>query len=137
MPFINRPAKLEWTLHARAKMNHYRLSPARVRHVLHSPKRIEEGVAPKTVAMMQPASLKTTGSRVAGAGGRMGMGSGRFATSPASTARQESWTQEIWVMVQDAAGTRKVISAWRYPGVTKPRDAAFLKKEYGEFLAAE
>jgi len=23
---------------------------------------------------------------------------------------------------------RKVISAWRYPGITKPRDAAFLKR---------
>jgi hypothetical protein len=71
---------------------------------------VEEGVAPKTVAMMQPVSMKLLG-------------------------KKESWTQEIWVMVQDAAGARKVISAWRYPGVTKPRDAAFLKKEYGEFLA--
>lgn len=110
MPFLKKPVQLQWTLHARAKMNHYRLSPARVRHVLHSPKRVEEGVAPKTVAMMQPVSMKLLG-------------------------KKESWTQEIWVMVQDAAGARKVISAWRYPGVTKPRDAAFLKKEYGEFLA--
>lgn len=115
MPFLKKPVQLQWTLHARAKMNHYRLSPARVRHVLHSPRRVEEGVAPKTVAMMQPASIKT-------AGGREGAG------------KQASWTQEIWVMVQDAAGVRKVISAWRYPGVTKPRDAAFLKKEYGEYL---
>jgi hypothetical protein len=107
MPFIKKPAQLQWTLHARAKMNHYRLTPSRVRHVLHSPKRVEEGVAPKTVAMMQPVSKKTA----------------------------TSWSQEIWVMVQDVAGVRKVISAWRYPGVTKPRDAAFLKKEYGEFLA--
>ena len=79
MPFLKKPIQLQWTLHARAKMNHYRLSPARVRHVLHSPKRVEEGVAPKTVAMMQPVSMKLVG-------------------------RKESWTQEIWVMVQDAAG---------------------------------
>lgn len=116
MPFIKKPVPLQWTLHARIKMNHYRLSPARVRHVLHSPKRVEEGVAPKTVAMMQPVSIKTAAARAGGA-------------------KKEAWSQEIWVMVQDAAGTRKVISAWRYPGVTKPRDAAFLKKEYGEFLA--
>jgi hypothetical protein len=109
MPFVKRPIQLQWTLHARAKMNHYRLSPARVRHVLHAPRRGEEGVAPKTVAMMHPASIKMDGKKA-------------------------SWTQEIWVMVQDAEGTRKVISAWRYPGVTKPRDATFLKKEYGEFL---
>jgi hypothetical protein len=115
MPFLKKPVQLEWTLHARAKMNHYRLTPSRVRHVLHSPKRVEEGVAPKTMAMMQPVSIKT-------AAGRLGSG------------KKESWTQEVWVMVQDAAGIRKVISAWRYPGVTKPRDATFLKKEYGEFL---
>lgn len=118
MPFLRKPPQLQWTLHARAKMNHYRLSPARVRHVLHSPKRVEEGVAPKTVAMMQPVSLKV-------AGGRAGAG------------KQESWSQEIWVMVQDVAGVRKVISAWRYPGVSKPRATAFLKKEYGEFLSDE
>jgi hypothetical protein len=119
MPIIKRPAQLQWTLHARAKMNHYRLTPSRVRHVLHSPKRVEEGVAPKTVAVMQPASIKVAGGRVGSVGAK------------------ESWTQEIWVMVQDAKDGRRVISAWRYPGVTKPRDAAFLKKEYGEFLSNE
>jgi len=115
MAFIKKPIQLQWTLHARAKMNHYRLTPARVRHVLHSPKRVEEGVAPKTVAMMQPVSFKTAAGRAGGD-------------------KKESWTQEIWVMVQDAAGVRKVISAWRYPGVTKARDAVFLKKEYNEFI---
>ena len=116
MPSIKKPTQLQWTFHARAKMNHYRLTPSRVRHVLHSPKRVEEGVAPKTVAMMQPVSLKTAAGRD-------------------SARKGESWSQEIWVMIQDTAAGRKVISAWRYPGVTKPRDAAFLKKEYGEFLS--
>ena len=116
MPLLRKPVQLQWTLHARAKMNHYRLSPARVRHVLHSPKRVEEGVAPKTIAMMQPVSMKLIAAKTGGP-------------------QKESWSQEIWVMVQDVADARKVISAWRYPGVTKPRDAAFLKKEYGEFLA--
>lgn len=114
MPVLKRPVLLHWTLHARAKMNFYRLSPARVRRVLHSPKRIEEGVAPKTIAMMQPASLKS--------GSRMG----------------EKWTQEIWVMVQDSGKERKVISAWRYPGVTKPRDEISkeaMQREYREFLS--
>lgn len=95
-------------------MNFYRLSPARVRRVLNAPRRVEEGVAPKTVAMMQPASLKR------------------------STAGREAWTQEIWVMIQDRGGHRKVISAWRYPGVTKPRSEAamdVMRKEYNEFLS--
>lgn len=115
MPPIPKQKPLVWTAHAKAKMQFYKLSPARVRHVLHSPRRIEEGVAPKTVAMMQPVSIKA-------AAGRTG------------SDKKESWNQEIWVMVQNAAGARKVISAWRYPGVTKSRDAVFLRKEYNEFI---
>lgn len=110
MPSIKKPTILSWTHHAQAKMNFYRLSPARVRRVLNAPRRVEEGVAPKTVAMMQPASLKG----------------------------KDRWTQEIWVMIQDSGGRRKVISAWRYPGVTKPRDeatVAFMRKEYNEFAS--
>lgn len=36
-------------------MRHYRLSEARVRRVMHSPARVEEGIAEKTIAFMQPA----------------------------------------------------------------------------------
>ena len=108
MPLVNKASVFEWTLHAQAKMRHYRLSPARVRRVLHAPRRTEEGVAPHTIAMMQPSSLKT----------------------------KDTWTQEIWVMVQDIKHTRRIISAWRYPGVTKPRAAgvlAAMRREYDEF----
>ncbi len=117
---ITKTKILSWTLHAQGKMAFYRLSPARVRRVLNMPKRIEEGVAPKTVAMMQPASLKPFAGR-------------------AGAKNEERWTQEIWVMFQDSAKERKVISAWRYPGVTKPRDVAareLMKKEYNEFINA-
>jgi hypothetical protein len=87
-------------------MNFYRLSEGRVRRVLHAPKRVEEGVAPRTIALMQPASMKTA----------------------------TTWAQEIWVMVQDAGSKRKVISAWRYPGVTKPRAVLqMMQKEYREY----
>lgn len=127
MPFLKRPAKLEWTLHARAKMNHYRLTPSRVRHVLHSPKRVEEGVAPNTIAMMQPVSMKTVAARAS---------AGTNASAHAA-AKKESWSQEIWVMMQDKKGVRTIISAWRYPGMTKVRDAMFLKREYNEFLSDE
>lgn len=116
MPFLKKPVQLQWTVHAKAKMNHYRLTPSRVRHVLHSPKRVEEGIAPNTIAMMQPVSMKIVG-------------------------KKESWSQEIWVMVQDKGEhkdkVRTVISAWRYPGVTKVRDVLFLKKEFNEFLTDE
>ena len=106
MALLPQLSKLYWTAHSRAKMRQYGLSEQRIKRVIHSPKRVEEGIAPKTIAMMQ-----ITGS----------------AKHP----------YEIWVMIQDMKGKRKVISAWRYPGVTKPRGEialGFLKNEYSEFL---
>jgi hypothetical protein len=47
MPFIPKFKQTSWTRHAEAKMGFYKLSKQRVLRVIHSPKRIEEGVAPK------------------------------------------------------------------------------------------
>ena len=124
MPFLSAVKTFQWTFHARDKMRFYRLSEQRVRQVLHAPKRVEEGVAPKTVAMMQPASVKRV----------MSQESRNF---------QETWTQEIWVMIEQTQNRKtktkniKVISAWRYPGRTKPRSGASLgaiKEAYNEYM---
>ena len=77
-----------WTSHSRAKMNFYRLSESRVKKVINMPERIERGVAPDTIALMQSVN----------------------------TAKHP---YEIWVMIQETEGERKVVSAWRYPGRTK------------------
>ena len=50
--------ELSWTKHSKRKMNYYRLSESRVKRVLNNPKRKEMGVAPGTIAVMQPASSK-------------------------------------------------------------------------------
>jgi len=47
-----------WTEHSRIKMRQYRLSESRIKRVLRHPKRLEVGVAPDTVAGMQPAGSK-------------------------------------------------------------------------------
>lgn len=116
MPLLKKSSTLYWTAHSKAKMHFYRLSEARVKRVIHSPKRVEEGIAPKTIAMMQPASIKTKNNK-------------------------QAWSQEIWVMIQDekrkGVKRRKIISAWRYPGITRLRDettANFLKNQYREYL---
>jgi len=96
MPILRKPKTLAWTAHSRAKMRYYGLSEARVKRIIHSPKRIEEGIAPKTVAMMQSA------------------GSAKH-------------PYELWVMIQDVGQKRKIISAWRYPGETKPRSEVTIK----------
>lgn len=101
-----------FTRHAEYKMKQYGLSPQRVRTVMRNPKRREEGIAKDTIAVMQPSSVK----RKDGA---------------------ETWNQEIWVMYVQAKsfkpkvykvesqnigigsnGSIRVISAWRYPGVS-------------------
>jgi hypothetical protein len=89
MSFIKRSKPLHWTAHARGKMAFYRLSEGRIRRVLNSPERMETGIAPETVAIMQ-------------------------------TQRGPKNSHEIWVMAADDKVRRKIISAWRYPGKTKP-----------------
>lgn len=85
-----------WTNHAKYKMRFYRLSEQMVRGVISRPKRIEEGIAPDTIAYMKQAGSKTR-------------------------------PHEIWVMTEKVTSNKKqvirkmkIISAWRYPGVTKP-----------------
>ena len=103
---FSQPKTLHWTFHSRAKMRQYGLSEQRVRRILHAPARIEEGVAPRTVALMQKAG-------------------------------STKHPYELWVMVVDKRSVRKVISAWRYPGVTKPRSESslmFIRQELDDYL---
>ena len=115
--FLKRPKPFYWTAHSRAKMRFYGLSEQRVRRVIHSPKRIEEGIAPTTIAMMQP-SIVTSGKRHV----VWNKGAKKIVTSEGGVGRDETWKQEIWVMIKEEKARRKIISAWRYPGMTKPGD---------------
>lgn len=99
-----------WTNHAKFKMAFYNISENRVRRVIKTPLRVEEGIAENTVAFMQPTSYKTKNGK-------------------------RTWNQELWVMATTAEREKekvesrklkkgkklKIISAWRYPGVTKER----------------
>lgn len=98
MPILKKSKKIFWTNHALAKMRFYGLSEQRILRVLHTPERIEEGIASRTIAMMQPAGSK-------------------------------KHPYEVWTMIQDLSANRhgtkarrKIISAWKYPGRTKPGD---------------
>ncbi len=107
-----RSGRYYFTLHSEYKMREYHLSRQRVTRIIRSPHRIETGIVENTVAVMQPASTKKVGGK-------------------------ETWTQELWVMykVASKAGDAKtgaaallsqpelkIISAWRYPGVSPERD---------------
>jgi hypothetical protein len=95
--------QFSWTVHIKNKMLYYGLSEQQIRKVLKSPDRVEEGVAEATSAAMKRRGTKKT-------------------------------PEELWVMfaerkkIRPTAGinldSKKgrliMISAWRYPGVTKP-----------------
>ena len=103
--------KYYWTKHIQMKMRQYGISEARVKRILRAPLRTETGIAPDTVAVMQPLSTRYDAAK-----------------------RKKVWTQELWLMYQVRGGARAVaspeaamrpaqlrlISVWRYPGVTKP-----------------
>ena len=91
MAILKKSKTLFWTNHAKGKMRFYGLSEQRILRVLHMPSRIEEGIAPNTIAIMQSAGSK-------------------------------KHPYEIWAMIAETKARRKIISAWKYPGKTKPGD---------------
>jgi hypothetical protein len=85
--------RYKWTKHVREKMKFYHLSEGRIKRIIRHPKRIEEGIAPQTVAVMQPATTKKY---------------------------QEIW---VMYQLKNSQGKSKqgepdiiIITAWRYPG---------------------
>ena len=97
--------KYQWTKHSLMKMQYYGLSQQRITRVIKSPQRIEEGIVEKTIAVMQPASTRGVNDK-------------------------KTWTSEIWAMYQlkgkgslpNSQKQFKIISVWRYPGVSPKRD---------------
>jgi hypothetical protein len=88
---------LVFTRHSEYKMKQYGLSLQKVRGVIRRPQRREVGIVLKTVAVMQPVNPKTENGKT-------------------------TWKQEVWVLYKEDAGKKKIISAWRYPGISPKRD---------------
>ncbi len=123
--------KYYWTKHSLEKMKYYGLTGQRVLRVIRAPQRIEKGIVKNTIAVMQPPSYKTKNGK-------------------------KIWTQEIWAMYQIKspeskvgsqnamlnsksynlkASKLKIISAWRYPGVS-PKNNPIPKEIIDEMLEA-
>lgn len=89
--------KFYWTRHAADKMRHYGISESLIKRVIRYPKRMEEGVAPDTLAAMRPVgSVKRP---------------------------HEAWV--MYTGKGRLGGVRQskvvIITAWRYPGVSPVR----------------
>jgi hypothetical protein len=103
--------KLVWTEHSKIKMRQYGLSKQKLMSILYKPERREKGIVLGTDAVMRTNK--------------------KFFNAKQITLKK-AWQQpkkapgEIWIMYKDLparAGKpqeRRIISAWRYPGVSKP-----------------
>jgi hypothetical protein len=83
--------KYYWTKHVYEKMKQYQLSEQVIKRVIRSPQRVEPGIAPGTAAAMQTRGQKR---------------------------KTEIWTMYIKDYKKDQI---KIITAWRYPGVSPIR----------------
>ena len=87
--------KLHWTEHSKLKMRQYGLSKSKLISLLHRPEREEQGIAEGTTAVMK-------------------------SNKSYSKSKAKKNPGEVWLMYKDVNDLRKIISAWRYPGVSKP-----------------
>ncbi len=102
-----------WTNHIKNKMLFYNLSEQRIKRVFQTPKRREEGIAPGTTAAMQSSPTKKK-------------------------------PEEIWIMYKTTKQNKGqkftrsskilMISAWRYPGISKPGAAIPIPQDILEEL---
>ena len=99
--------KIHWTNHAEQKMRFYRLSQSRVLRVLRHPERKEEGVAPRTVAAMQPAGSKKHPYEI-------------WVMYQIENSKFKIQKSKLQFKNQKFPKI-KIISAWRYPGASPLR----------------
>jgi hypothetical protein len=117
--------KYEWTKHSFAKMQHYGLTAQRVLRVINAPQRKEEGVVKNTIAVMQPTSVSTkNGKRVWSSEIWAMYQIKRHKIQDAITKQisnfknQNSKVDLLIKLKANEAKKLKIISAWRYPGVS-------------------
>ena len=103
-------------------MRQYGLSKYKLIKLISRPERLEEGIAPGTLAVMQTA---TSYSKI----------------NPSTALRARKPVGEIWLMYKDTnpsnssgQATRTIISAWRYPGISKPGEQIPIPKDIKEAL---
>lgn len=96
--------KLLWTEHVKIKMRQYGLSKQKIISILRKPERCEIGIAPGTSAAMRANKVFFKAKQI----------------SIKDAWKPKKAPGEIWVMYRDTNEFRKIISAWRFPGVSKP-----------------
>ncbi len=86
-------------------MKQYGLSKQKLLNILYKPERKEKGIAPGTTAVMRTNKVFFKEKKI---------------TLARAWQKPKRAPGEIWIMYKDAKDLRKIISAWRYPGISKP-----------------
>ena len=86
-------------------MRQYGLSKQKLLGILYKPERKEQGIVPGTTAVMKTNKVFFNEKKV---------------TLKKAWSRPKRAPGEIWLMYKDVKDLRRIISAWRYPGVSKP-----------------
>jgi hypothetical protein len=118
--------KIFWTQHSEIKLKQYGLSKAKISSLIHKPERVEDGIVLGTTVMMKTNKVFNNSSFKKNL--RLDL---QVKTSPEkftfANRNIKKAPGEVWVMYKDVTlrhgsgqEIRKIISCWRYPGVTKP-----------------
>jgi hypothetical protein len=120
--------KLHWTEHSKIKMRQYGLSKQKLLGILYRPERKEKGIVPGTTAVMKTNKIFFKEKKI---------------TLKNAWSRPKRAPGEIWLMYKDTKShqmgrIRKIISAWRYPGVSKPGEEIPIPEDIrNEILSGE
>ncbi len=111
--FPKNDSKYHWTQHCVRKMLFYGLTADRVKRIIRNPKRVENGVAENTIAVMAPGSNKKKPSEA-------WVMYSLFSKASTLSERSESKGKSFGELrtIGRTANRKIIISAWRYPGVS-------------------
>ena len=95
-------------------MRQYGLSKQKLLGILHNPERKEKGIVSGTTAVMKTNKVFFKEKKV---------------TISKAWQRPRKAPGEIWLMYRDVNDFRRIISAWRYPGISKPGEEIPIPKD--------
>lgn len=118
--------KLVWTQHSEIKMKQYGLSKSKLSNILRKPERKEQGIVPGTTAVMRTNKVLFKQKQITVAG---------------AWQKPQRAPGEVWLMYKDVkkdeGPIRRIISAWRYPGVSKPGEEIPIPQDIRDELMGE
>jgi hypothetical protein len=120
--------KIIWTEHSKIKMKQYGLSKIKILNLLHRPERAEQGIVPGTIALMKTNKLFSNDSF------KKNLRLQLKVKTKFTPFRQKKSPGEVWLMYKDIRNQRKIISAWRYPGITKPGEQIPIPQDIRNYI---